>query len=407
MTGPQYDSANTVHWRQLIAAVRAVYGGKLTYGANAGVEDFTNEIGKIEFWDSLDFIGACAYVKLADDSNASTETMNAKFAAWDQNFIRPVQQRIGKPVVITETGYRSVQGALQDPPNWQMGGGYDEVAQAKAYQVVLQYLRNSAYITGAYIWEWETNPSAGGSGNTGYTPQNKQAQSVMTTVFGGTSTPPATPTFTVQASHGSSVSIGSPVAFQVTVTANAAAQSMLVDVELYSDKGEKVMQKFYENQAFSAQEQKKYDVTWTPGNSGTYSLKVGVFSGGWTTNYLWNNAADTVVVPVTSGGGSTPPPTASVVEIWWPSNGSAVHGVQPFKAIVKDMPLDAYDMYWQVDGDRLNLMQNSNQDYPHKEVLVDLTGWNWKGEGPYVLQFVAKDKNGAILAKQQTSILVK
>lgn len=64
-------------------------------------------------------------------------------------------------------------------------------------------------------------------------------------------------------------------------------------------------------------------------------------------------------------------------------------GVQPFKALVTNLAVSQYTMHWQVDGGGLVLMPDNAQDYPHKEVSVDLSGWNWHGSGPYSVNFVA------------------
>jgi DNA-binding winged helix-turn-helix (wHTH) protein len=98
---------------------------------------------------------------------------------------------------------------------------------------------------------------------------------------------------------------------------------------------------------------------------------------------------------------------AAEVEVWWPKDGSKLSGTQPFKAIATDLSLQEYTMYWQVDGDRLNPLANSYEEYPHKEVLVDLSGWNWRGDGPYKVNFVAKDANGNVIAERGIMIYVK
>lgn len=94
------------------------------------------------------------------------------------------------------------------------------------------------------------------------------------------------------------------------------------------------------------------------------------------------------------------------LSIWWPSNNANVSGTQPFKAVVDQANLNDYKMFWQVDGGHLNQMNDSSQDAPHKESMVDLSGWNWKGSGPYMLTFVAKDSTGQELAKSSASIFV-
>jgi hypothetical protein len=52
-------------------------------------------------------------------------------------------------------------------------------------------------------------------------------------------------------------------------------------------------------------------------------------------------------------------------------------------------------------------MPTNLTDYPHKESLVDLSGWNWKGSGPYRLSSVAKTAQGATLSERQINIIVK
>ncbi len=107
---------------------------------------------------------------------------------------------------------------------------------------------------------------------------------------------------------------------------------------------------------------------------------------------------------------ATPTPSITVygnaVSVWWPSNTNAVSGVQPFKAVLEGRNVESYDMYWQVDGGALNRMESSYQDYPHKEASVDLSGWNWKGSGPYEVRFVTRDSNGEI-ASSTVSVTVR
>ncbi len=99
--------------------------------------------------------------------------------------------------------------------------------------------------------------------------------------------------------------------------------------------------------------------------------------------------------------------TADMLDIWWPSNGAAVRGLQPFKAVLENHAVGDYTMYWQVDGSTLNLMDDSNTDYPHKQANVDLTGWKWHGTGPYTVTYVAKDTTGATIGIASTVITIK
>lgn len=108
----------------------------------------------------------------------------------------------------------------------------------------------------------------------------------------------------------------------------------------------------------------------------------------------------------------TPPasPVASpeppVLSIWWPSDGAAVTGVQPFKARLENLDLNKYAMYWQVENSALTVMGDSNVDGPHKEVMVDVSKFSGKGKGPYTITFVAKDLAGKVIQQKSTRILV-
>lgn len=86
----------------------------------------------------------------------------------------------------------------------------------------------------------------------------------------------------------------------------------------------------------------------------------------------------------------------SSVGVWWPTDGAHVTNVQPFKAMVEGLSVDKYDMYWQVDGGALVTMPSNYNGYPHKETMVDVSGWTWKGKGPYTVTFVAKVGGGVI-----------
>ncbi len=95
---------------------------------------------------------------------------------------------------------------------------------------------------------------------------------------------------------------------------------------------------------------------------------------------------------------------APAIEIWWPTQDAELHGVQPFKGLLQGTDVSQYSMYWQVDGGSLVTMDTNYTDYPHKEATVDVTNWNWKGTGPYVLNFVTKDSSGNIIAQTTRTI---
>jgi hypothetical protein len=196
-------------------------------------------------------------------------------------------------------------------------------------------------------------------------------------------------------------SSGQSATITVNVTNNGGtANDKIVDIEVYDPTGSRVLQQSFEHQFFTGGTPIPYNVNWIAGPTGSYAVKVGIFTSGWTSLDTWNDNALSINV-----GGSNPP-TSYQLDIWWPTDGTQVSGTQPFKALVSGMSLSAYVMYWQVDGGQLNLMSDSTVDAPHKEASVDLTGWTWRGNGPYTVNFVAKDLNGNLLVQRSSAITV-
>src|SRR5262249_9680758 len=95
-------NARPERWRSLIAQGGKVYHGPLTYDAN-----WHEEYEKVSFWDALDWIGVNAYFELSDDK---TPTSGDIERAWRPITARmaALSRRCGKPVVLTEVGFRSV-----------------------------------------------------------------------------------------------------------------------------------------------------------------------------------------------------------------------------------------------------------------------------------------------------------
>lgn len=94
------------------------------------------------------------------------------------------------------------------------------------------------------------------------------------------------------------------------------------------------------------------------------------------------------------------------LQIWWPNPGSVVSGRQPFKVMLENLPVENYHMFWFVDGGQWNYMTTNYQDYPHKEAEVDLSGWNWRGNGPYKITFKAIDYGGSLVGEASTTIYI-
>lgn len=149
-------------WRQLIAKIRNVYPGPLTYAANFG-----REFETLAFWDALDYIGLNNYYPLPDSFRAD-ELLRT---------VETVQQRFDKPVLFTEGGYSSYAGGHRTP--WaENEGPLDLDVQARAYDAVLAAFWDKPWFYGAYWWKVGSN-SFGGPLDRSHTPWGKPAMDII------------------------------------------------------------------------------------------------------------------------------------------------------------------------------------------------------------------------------------
>ena len=169
-------------WRGVIAAVREVYSGELTYGAN-----WWEEYEAIRFWDALDSIGVQAFFPMGErrdaepPSLAELEQRMARHAAA----IAAVARRYKKPVLLTEIGLKSSADAAADAWKWTSEAPVDLRLQADFYRAMFRTYWGQPWLDGLYIWRWETDPGFGGPHNRDFTPQNKPAEWVMRRFFAG------------------------------------------------------------------------------------------------------------------------------------------------------------------------------------------------------------------------------
>jgi hypothetical protein len=101
---------------------------------------------------------------------------------------------------------------------------------------------------------------------------------------------------------------GSSVQFRATLTESCATTG-LIDFEVYNASGTRTWVSWKDNQQLTGQQQ-TFSATWAiPTNlaTGTYTLKIGVFSPNWTKLYSWNNAA----LKLSVQGTATPSPTTA------------------------------------------------------------------------------------------------
>lgn len=119
-----------------------------------------------------------------------------------------------------------------------------------------------------------------------------------------TSTP--TPTLTPVPGQWVSTAITSPsnpakgntVAINTAITSPVTVQAH-VSINVYNSSNTLVFQKYFTNQSFTSIGTKNYTSNWSTTSStpaGTYTVKIGVSSINWSTNYHWNGNAASIVV---------------------------------------------------------------------------------------------------------------
>ena len=162
-------------WRRIIAGVRRVYHGELTYAANV------DEVFDVRFWNALDFIGVSAYFPLTENRPSTIEAMVRAWKPIADRFAK-LSRRTRRRVVFTELGYRSSDYAAARP--WEHhGGGSNLTLQADAFDAFFQAVWPRPWFRGVYIWKWESYPNHARVDDTDFAIEHKPAEKVIRRYF--------------------------------------------------------------------------------------------------------------------------------------------------------------------------------------------------------------------------------
>jgi hypothetical protein len=155
-------------WRALVGRVRSLFGGEVLYAAS------WDEARLVGFWDALDAVGVDFYGSVSVRANPGRLEILTGWQPWIERLYL-LHGQTGKPVLLTEIGYRSVDGAGLDPFRFGGNEALDVGEQADLYWAALQATGDKDWIDGMYWWNWLTDGS-GGESNRDYTPKGKPAE---------------------------------------------------------------------------------------------------------------------------------------------------------------------------------------------------------------------------------------
>ncbi|HEX7464611.1 MAG TPA: hypothetical protein VF382_06935, partial [Actinomycetota bacterium] len=176
----QGTSSKSTRWRKVIAGVRERFTGTVIYASNWGGE----ETG-LTWWDAVDLIGVDAYYPLTDDNDPSLEDLAAAWSPYADG-LSDLAERWDKPIVLTEIGYRSIDGANRWPWDWQRTAPIDLQEQSDCYKAALETFWDESWFGGMFWWDWSADPTYGGPENDGYTPFGKPVEDVLRTWYRAT-----------------------------------------------------------------------------------------------------------------------------------------------------------------------------------------------------------------------------
>jgi hypothetical protein len=138
----------TQNWRDIINKIKGVYSGYLTYSAN------WTEYETVPFWGMMDFIGIDAYFPLTKNKDATKEHL---IEAWEGiaddlgNWLN--EKGLNKPIIFTEIGYPSSDGANKQP--WsQITDVEDQDEQKDCMDAVITVMSKRPYFKGMYLWQY-------------------------------------------------------------------------------------------------------------------------------------------------------------------------------------------------------------------------------------------------------------
>lgn len=122
-------------WRKLIADIRGVYHGLVSYNTDKYQEH------NVSWWDCVDVISSSGYYPIDD---------------WERQLdrIEAVVKKYGKPFFFAEAGCMSVKGSSLVPNNWTVRGAAAPEEQRDWYEAMFAACEKRPWVEGMAFWSW-------------------------------------------------------------------------------------------------------------------------------------------------------------------------------------------------------------------------------------------------------------
>ena len=171
-------------WNALIAEIKSVYSGKLTYAMN-----WDDDFDDIKFWDEMDYIGIQAYFPLTNNRNPNLGDIKKGWSKYIKK-LEKVSKEYAKPILFSEIGYRSDEIATIEPWVWDSAisdttNVISNHIQNLAYEALFQELWDKKWFAGMYFWQWHIDHDEEEThSKKDFTPRYKSAENTMAKWYG-------------------------------------------------------------------------------------------------------------------------------------------------------------------------------------------------------------------------------
>lgn len=160
----QFIADEPAYFDSLIADIKSIYQGKITYAAN------WDNAFRIPFWNQLDMIGIDAYFPLTSENNPNVLALNKAWLPWKTK-IKELSETHKKNILFTEYGYRNIDACTNKPWESHNSTATNDTCQCNAYQSLFDTFWSEPWFAGGFFWKYHTQLK--NNQNNLFTPQQK------------------------------------------------------------------------------------------------------------------------------------------------------------------------------------------------------------------------------------------